>query len=356
MTAKEYKLRFIDALYNRNDGTGRTVVKAKANHKYVVRCPYCGDSSDPRKAHFYLHINPDDNSPILFNCFKCPVGGKLNQSVIEKLGITDDLLLGEIKSVNRNADMVDRKHVDGELDFLSLNYELPKVKESPKLDYLRSRLGIPFTLEQCEELKVITSLKEFLDLNHIRKLGCEPWVANMYERDYIGFLSHGNTYILFRDITNKNAFSWVKYPISKASVNSTIWYSIDSAVDLFTKDTITIHMAEGVMDIIGVKHHLVRKNENQIYIAVTGKSYLPIIYHLIKIGFCGYNVELKIYADNDAKFNKKNRKVEDTSIEFYRNQLKEIKLLFKSVHIIYNDIGKDFGVPKNMISIYSYKL
>ena len=77
-------------------------------------------------------------------------------------------------------------------------------------------------LEDFRKMKVITSLRDFLIYNNIRKLTCENYVANYLENNYIGFLSSGNSHILFRDITNKNQIRWYKYPITKESSTNRI--------------------------------------------------------------------------------------------------------------------------------------
>ncbi|HAU84555.1 MAG TPA: hypothetical protein DCW90_03305 [Lachnospiraceae bacterium] len=348
-----YKERFINALYKRD------FTPIKRGDSYVVRCPFCGDSSNPKKAHLYITINLDDNTPILYNCFRCPAGGVMNRDVMEKLNLDDPELTNGIGVLNRTTERYDQKHINNEETILHFDYKIPELKESPKLDYIRSRLGYNFSLCDFEDMKVITSLKEFLKLNKLKKITCPDWVAYMYERDYVGFLSHGNSHILFRDITGKNQYAWVKYPITESSKRGKIFYTLSGAVDIFTKDEITINIGEGVFDVLGVYYHFFYGNKNTINLAVTGKYYMQALYYMISLGLCGYNVTVNIFSDNDEKFNQKRdkkRTTNDTSMDTYRELFKDIKYMFKTINIFYNEIGKDCGVPKDKISLIKHKI
>ena len=350
-----YKQKFIDSLFQRE------FTPIVRGNSYVVRCPYCGDSSDPRKAHFYITIDMEQNTPILYNCFRCPAGGVMNKEVMEMLGMDNSELTNGIKVLNRTTERYDANQINSEEVILNFDYQLPEIRDGRKLNYIRDRLHLNFTNEDFKEMKVITSFREFLQVNHIKKLTCDKWIASMYERDYIGFLSHGNSHILFRDITGQNEIPWVKYPITEASRRGKIFYSISSSIDIFTKEEIVINLSEGVFDALGVYYHFHYQEPNVINIAVTGKYHLSVIYYLIRIGICGYNVTLNIYSDNDQKFNKKRQRTskkneDDTSLAHYQKLFQHVKYLFKSVYVYYNEIGKDCGVPKDEISLVRYKL
>ena len=351
MTNQEYKKRFIEALYNRD---GPAPKHPNSSH-YVIRCPYCGDSSDVTKAHFYIKIDLNDNSPIVYKCFRCPedTSGIMSKDVMERIGIDDPNLKDGIKLLNASSDRVDKKNINGQ-EMLYFDYQLPRLEECPKLDYIRDRLGVNISLEEFQDFKVITSLKKFLKLNKIKPLTCPDQIAYMYERDYVGFLSHGNSYILFRDITNQNQISWVKYPITEKSRGSRSFYSISSQIDIFTEDQIIVNLSEGVFDCLGVYYHVMNQRENVINIAVTGRYYEFIMYYLINLGIVGTNVTINIFSDNDKMFGKKNTK--STSIEYYQYIFRNFKYLYKNIFVYINEIGKDCGVRKNQISLVKTKL
>lgn len=346
-----FKKKFIESLYQR-DGPEPHI----RGNSYVVRCPYCGDSPDIRKAHFYITIHMDDETPILYNCFRCPVGGVVNKEVMARLGLMDEYLTSGITILNKSVVAYDKKEINQETKILVFDYELPEIKDGKKLDYIRNRLGVPFTMEDFYEMKVITSLRDFYKKNDIKKLTCSDKMAYFYEENFVGFLSHGNGYILLRDITGKADIPWIKYPVIEKAREGKVFYSLASQIDIFTEDTITVNLAEGVFDILGVYHHLHKKEKNTINIAVTGKYYETAMYYLIGLGIAGSNVRINIYADNDASFNKKGKTTNDTSIEYYQNLFKDLKYLFKVVYVYYNEISKDMGVPKEKIMLKKYKL
>ena len=351
LTNKEYKERFIEALMNRED----SITLQKSSSQYVTRCPFCGDSHDFHKAHLYIKINLEDNSPIVYNCFRCPASGAVNNSVLNVLGIFEEELQNQNKKFNKNSDKYDRKRINGGITISNFDFKLPEPKYGPKTDYLSRRLGKEFTIEELKDLKVITSLKEFCKLNNINELTCPERYAFAFEKDFIGFLTYGNSHILFRDITDKYDKAWIKYPITEKSKENKIFYSIPNDIDIFTNDTITINLSEGIFDIISVYANLGYNLENTINIAVTGKYYESVIYYLIDMGIIGGNVIINIFSDNDKDFNKKNRG-NDTTEEFFKEKFKYIKYLYKSVNLYYNMIYKDCGTTKENIKLKKIKL
>ena len=61
-----------------------------------------------------------------------------------------------------------------------------------KLNYISNRLGKKFIKEEFENMKVITSLYDFLAMNRIKDRPFENYVLNMLQRDYVGFMTNGN--------------------------------------------------------------------------------------------------------------------------------------------------------------------
>lgn len=349
MTNKEIKLKFLDRLYARD-----MWVKKKNDIQYLTRCPFCGDSSDPSHGHFYIKVDLSDNSNIMYNCFKCPAGGVVDKDVCERLDITDMDMLTDITNLNKTADKNDKKQIMGE-SFNIFDYKVPTPIYSPKIQYIENRLGVRLTEEDAKKIKIIPSFYQFLNENKIKELTCSPGIAKMFEEKYVGFLSYGNSHILFRDVTNTMEISWVKYPICRKSAENRIFYSISSQIDPFTEEPITINLCEGVMDAASIYLNLGYNKENTLTIAVTGKYYEPIIRYLVGLGLFGSNVYLNVFADNDAQFNKKNKQ-KDTDIEFYRKLFRNSKYLFKQVKIFYNIKMKDCGVRREDIILKEYKI
>lgn len=341
MNIQLYKKSLEEALMNRDIYTKRV------NRDWIqTRCPYCGDSHKRMDTgHFYIRLNPDDNQGIGYHCFKCPASGSMNKETLSLLNVDSSFLEG-ITMVNKYSDK--RRNDNNEAK--TFVFELPEnYTNAYKIKYIENRLQRNFTEEELKDMRVITSLNDFLKKNEIEYYNCKEKFAQMLESKYIGFLSNNGAYILFRDITDKSDISWYKYPISKESIGQKCIYSLSTEVDLFSNEIITINLSEGVFDCLSINYNL---NENNTYntlnIAICGKHYYPILKYLIGMGFVGSNIVVNIYADNDY--------TEDTSIDYYRNKFKDISFLFKEMNVFYNTKSKDCGVGKDAILLLKYKI
>lgn len=349
MTNKEVKENFISNLFSRGVYTRKV-----SNVEYVTRCPFCGDSNDPSHGHFYIHIDLDKNTNMVFNCFKCSTSGVVTKDVCKRLDIDDLNILSGVSTLNKTAEKIDKLSTTDNI--LKFDYDIPdKYKMDWKIMYIKNRLQIPLNESDLRKIKVVTSLYDFLNLNKIKKLTCENWQADMIEKYYIGFVSYGNGYILFRDVTGKMNIPWLKYPITEESREGRAFYTVGARIDPYTNDEININLCEGVMDAISVCYNLGYNGDNNLNIAVAGKFYEGILRYVISLGLFGDNVRVNIFADNDEKFNKKN-KGKDTTLDFYKKLFKHSKLLFKSVKVFYNIKQKDCGYPKSEIILKEYRI
>jgi hypothetical protein len=332
-----------------NDLLARDVfIKKVSDIQYYTRCPYCGDTQKTQNdGHFYIRINPNDNFPIFYYCFKCPAYGVMSVETLELLGI--DLskdYIAAVQTMNKSSDKLS-SHIN-EIKDIHFDYQLPDKYDRRKIQYMENRLGIHFTEKQLQDMKVITSFKNFLLLNNIKSVTCKPYIARLLEEKYIGFLTNNNSYILFRDTTEKENIRWLKYPITNDSRGQRIFYSIKSEIDLYTSDNIIINLSEGVMDCVSIAYNLDNEKENVLNIAVCGKVYYGVIRHLIEIGFIGENVIINIYSDHDY--------TDDTSVEHYRKTLQKFTYLVKEINVFYNTLYKDCGVTKDKILLQKEKL
>lgn len=365
MTNKQIKMDFITALYERD-----CYIKAVSNIQYITRCPYCGDTDKRQNdGHFYIRVNPDDDFPIVYNCFLCPAGGVLSSETLSLLEIDSVDLKSGLLQLNKTSRRVDKKGItSNETKFKSFDYKLPEIKRSEKTKYIETRLGRYFSNDDFKKMKVITSLRDFLILNKVKKLTCDNHLAFLYEKNYVGFLTHGNSHILLRDITEKEKIPWIKYPINDESRNNRVFYTIESELDIFTEDEITVNMSEGVFDAVSICYNLGYNKPNTLNLCISGKYYDTILLFLLGIGIVGSNVVINIFSDNDGDYNKKKRNDKgkyknyknipenSTSIDHYRKLLKNYKYLFKEINVYYNLASKDFGIPSDGIVIKKYKL
>ena len=351
MTNKQIKQDIIQALFNRPVYT-----KQVNNEEFRTRCPYCGDSQkNLNTGHMYIKINVEDNFPIVWNCFKCNEHGILTAETLALLEIDNVDLRSEVTSLNRTSDKVSAFRFLNNVKTIFFDYEIPKITRGKKTEYSEKRLGHSINDEDLRKMKIITSFREFLIHNKVKELLCDTAMAFRIEDHYVGFLSYGNSHILFRDITGKENYRWIKYPITQESKEGRLFYSIESSVDLFTDEKIIINLAEGPMDILSAYSNLGYDKENIMNIAVCGKQYVSMINYLTSIGFVGDNICLNIFADNDKEFNKNKNNVPMT-INLFKNMLKKYKHLYGEVNIYYNEKSKDIGVPISEIIINKTKI
>lgn len=351
MTNKEIKLAFIDSLYGRGE-----YIRQVNEVQYRTRCPFCGDSrSNPNTGHLYIKINPEDNYPMVYHCFKCEESGIVNDNLLLALNIGDINLKSSISTLNKTSDKIKGQKYFDDDKIVNFGYKLPEVKNYKKVRYIEDRLKVIITESDLSTFKIITSLKEFLVFNGIKEITMDRSICHMLERDYVGFLSFGGAYILFRDITDKQKYKWIKYPVTQESRGCKLFYSTSTSIDVFTKENININLSEGVMDIISAYKNLGYDSNNDLNIAVCGKQYLYVLNALGSMGFVGDNINLNIFSDNDEVFNN-NKNNKPTTIEYFKKLLNKQKYLYGNTNIYYNLIDKDIGVDLDKISLKKYKI
>ena len=105
-----------------------------------------------------------------------------------------------------------------------------------------------------------------------------------------------------------------------------------------TDENIHINIAEGSFDILGVYFHVKNMNrENNIYIAVNDSGYMSVLKYFLGLGLVGKNIIINIFSDKDKE------------PWFYKKLISELKSFVGKINLYYNELSKDFGVPKNQI-------
>lgn len=315
----------------------------------VVRCPFCGDSiKDLSHGHFYVKIDVDnDKVPVMYNCFRCKTSGVMKSEVLRSLEIHNLDLSSNLSRYNKKAVKELVKELGLKLGKLNYNVPLAKtnLSNNKKKQYIENRLGINFSFEELQNLKIVLSLKDFLLHNKIQNITCDAKRAVQINNDYVGFLSLKNNFIIFRDITDKHKERYIKYTLEKDLMNHGTFYSIPNIIDILTTGKIELHLAEGTFDILGVYHHITNKDiYNKIYVSVTGGDYVSPIKYFLNLGIVD-NVDIHIYSDSEVpKY-------------FYTKHIKKkFDIWVDNIYIHYNELSKDCGVPKEQISLLTYKI
>ena len=350
MTNKEIKEAFIDSLYSRGE-----YIRQVNSVQYQTRCPFCGDSKTKlNTGHLYIKINPEDNYPMVYHCFKCEESGIVDDSFLRTMDINDINLKSNIVSLNKTSDRIKGQKFLNEDKIINFGYKLPEIKDYKKIKYIEDRLENNLSSEDISKFKIITSLRDFLIYNNIKEITMENFICHNIEKNYVGFLSFGGAYILFRDVSNTQNYKWIKYPVTRESSGCKLFYSIENSIDVFNKENININLSEGVMDILSLYKNLKYNKDNDLNIAVCGKQYLSILNTLSGMGFVGSNINLNIFSDNDVTFNKKAKN--PTDVKYFKKLLNKQKYLYGNTNIYYNLIDKDIGVGLDKISLKKYKI
>lgn len=312
--------------------------------QYVTRCNYCGDSSDPAHGHFSIHIDINNDTPMMYRCLKCDASGLITDTVLEEAGVyLSSDMQSELKSFNRKA-AKKMNLVNVDMEHFNVPVYNDSLINSRKLDYLNRRLGTNIDYIEAQDMKVILNLYDFIKLNDMPTIAALKMSHIKFLNDnYIGFLSTNNNCITFRNITeNKSYMRYFKTLINPTNINPDTFYSLPNSIDLlYTKD-INVHISEGIMDILSVYKNVVNKKDNNFYYASCGFGYLTILKYLIHHGLnSGLNIH--IYSDNDKKdYDHFKYLFHRSSISYWMDHI--------WIHRNTYENEKDYGVPlKNII-------
>lgn len=321
----------------------------RSNNKQIaIRCPFCGDSKKPTSTHFGVLIDTaDEDSPVVFNCFLCNTHGIMTPSVLRTLEINDLTLNSGLIKLNRRAAKNMKKEMgitDNSFDFKAPLPDPEDEGNKAKKKYFEDRLNIKTTFEEMAGFKCIFKLGQFLRDNEIKTYTSTKDKAIHLHNNYLGFLTTRNEFINFRQVLESPYKRYEKYNVFKNLDNTRKFYTIPNQIDLLTDKTITINIAEGVFDIMGVYYHIFNKErENMIYVAVCGAGYVSVLKYFISMGVIG-NVKINIFSDSDK------------SPSYYVPIEKELKPWVSEINLFYNEKKKDFGEPKHNIRILKKKI
>ena len=307
-----------------------------------VRCPICGDSyKDPTDTHCYVNI--EGGKPVSYYCFKCSDGHWVNANFIRALGIIHPELVKWIRKYNmgfmgKESLKIEKKIIAGKGRVRIPSCHSTSYIEN-KLRRFRSRMGVELTRNDCAKLKIILSIKEFLEVNGLVPM-CKDKILDVLERKYLGFLSGDNSYIVFRNMMD-DEYRYINYPVFRHSGN---WgsksYILPGSINLMAED-IDLYMTEGVFDTLGVYFHVTNRAwKNTMYASICGAGYMALVQRVLHMGFIG-NLRLHIVSDQDK------------GILYYKNILHTYGKRLKSIDVWYNQHPgqKDTGVKKELIDL-----
>ena len=320
------------------------------DYNVVVKCPICGEGHKKHDhGHCYIGLI-NNHPPVVYHCFIGECSGIVTPEFLHSMDIFDSELDNILNIFNKSYDKLSKESrkiylVQKKKDNLIIPDILNYQNNINKLYYLQNRMKINFSLENCKNLRMVFSLYDFLEANDIKPntRRYKKRILNIVDNDYIGFLANNNSHIVFRNTKNNDNLRYLKYEIFDEIPQGSIIYTIpNTKCDIFSED-INLNIAEGTFDILGVYNSIYRGNKiNNIYAACCGSGYLNTIRYFIKMGFIG-NLNVNIYSDKDK------------DPAFYKKTYMNIKPWVKSINIFYNELSKDYGVPKDEIEVSQIK-
>jgi hypothetical protein len=322
--------------------------KRISDYKVVVKCPICGEGSKHHDhAHCYVGMI-NNGPPLVYHCFMNECSGVVTPEFLRSLDIYDNELENILnifnKSYSKNNAAERRIHY---VKKKKENIIIPEIKDNDlnqmKLHYMQYRLGVRFKYEHLQKFHIIFSLYDFLNENQIvpNPNYKKSKFLDILDRDYVGFLTTGSDYIVFRNTQDNKNLRYFKYDIFGSVSNANILYVLPTTCcDIFA-DSVNLNISEGPFDTLGVYCHLYKGEKiNNIYAACCGSGYLAAIKYFLKLGFI-HNLNVNIYSDSDKK------------PSYYKSIkiFEDIPPWVNNISIYYNTLSKDYGVPRKEINV-----
>ena len=319
-----------------------------------MKCLYCSDSIKSDHGHMYIHIPQNNDEAFMFFCFKCQVSGIVNSKTLIEWGIYSPEIGSEVDKLVKNASKTNKFKGYNSIHYSFYNNVFNIDLAKQKINYIKDRIGVELTIEECLRQKIILNLKEVLDYkyNNIEQYTRHPNIVQSLNDNFVGFLSLDNNFVNLRRICPEGILyegidkRYINYNMHNKQDNTEKMYVMPITLDLTRPQRIQIHIAEGPFDILSIKYNL-RRYEEGIFAAITGSGYLGFITHLI-IAYEIFFFDIHIYPDNDKH-----------GSDYIMRQIKDfIKPYGANLYIHRNNmIGeKDFGVTPDKISevIYNF--
>jgi hypothetical protein len=321
--------------------------EASGKTEVICRCPFCGDSRDPKHAHLYISVPRSEEELSFYDCKKCPAHGVVDIDFLRKIGCEDTSLLVEVSKHNAEVMSLPKYRSIKQIDIYPLNagYVREDLLNMAKLKYINDRIGSNFSISDLASLKIFLNLYDIINTNNL-ELTRHQLTCNDLDKWFIGFISYDNSYAGLRKLTNRELHKainkrYINYTLVNKKDDAKNFYVIPTTIDIFNPAPVKIHLAEGQFDILSIFYNLNNCNRNQnIYIACGGKSYSQALeFILLETGIINY--EVHYYPDKDV-----------TDQDFFYDVQMKVQLLPANI-IIHRNMypgEKDFGVPMSKIT------
>ena len=319
--------------------------RAQGDRWVIMRCRYCGDSSNPNSRHMGVKV-PQDNDVPFFNCFKCHTSGPVTVNTLLKWGLDDNNAIVDYSDyVSRVSKLPQNKKVLNTNTYKLRNNIISQSRISEiKLNYINNRLGLSLSYEELLSKKIVLNLNDLLQSNHINNITRDRMIVDQLDKGFLGFISQDNAFVNMRRLVSENKVDssiskrYINYNIFGKFDNTLRYYTIPTRIDITIPKKIKIYIAEGPFDILSIYYNLVPDHNHSIFTSILGSSYMQVIQFFLVDMRLPY-VEFHLFVDNDIQDEKIfpiARALYYFNIELY-------------IHRNRYQGEKDYGVPKDRI-------
>lgn len=313
-------------------------------------CPICGE----QRPKFYIGPFDSTDDPIRYNCFICKAGGYVDQYFLDTCNISDNLDV-EVLKANKGPGYATKTISNGDRQYYLNHYVISQNPLSDmKLKYINQRLGLNLTYKDCAENKIVLNISDLLSSNGINYYTRPEQAMKQLDAYFIGFLTRSCSEINMRNLVfgkpevndtfhESMRSKYINYKIFKNSAEND-FYILPCNIDI--SKMVRVFIAEGPMDILGIKYNLIKSTDNCIYIAGRGRAYENAMIWIIK-QLATTDLEIHMFPDKD---------VPNPTI---RNIILNTKSIFPMYRFfIHNNQyanEKDYGVPEWKISDFMWE-
>ena len=311
-------------------------LRPAANGELVMRCPRCGDSSNPSHGHLYARTE----GKAVWHCHRCGSGGRLSRGILSDMGLRGEAL--NAAAAMAGALVGPEGPRAGPPKAREWRIPKPRKKDVPKLWYLMER-GVELSpgravADDLRRLRAVADPAGFLEMNGLETKCPDP-------EAHVGFLSSNGDTLLLRRVDGGEPRWWTQRIAGEPGEPRGFWHPrtrIDSLAA-----PLRVGLAEGVFSTLGAMREYGGGSPDggELWMAALGKRFAPALEWVASLGWTDLRVEL--YLDED---------VSNGQAEQMLAKSRALRALRPRVEMCRNANGGDFGdpEPKRVWSLMSW--
>ena len=288
----------------------------------IAPCPFCGEHKQQKK---HYHLNIPKNIPC-FHCFHvdCNKSGTI-KTLCEKLEGADSsekfIDKDKIKEIQKSDIKISIPKEKKKLFLPEINEDAYKLKTL----YLKGRLK--YSIQDLKNIKgLIFDSNRFIEENKIKLDDKLLRVKDYLQTNFIGFLTEGESLVVFRNIDELAEFKFFK--LFTEQTRFLDYYKLPGG----NYNSNHVVVAEGIFDIFNehIFDYTLLKKDVKLYAAGLSTSYDSLIKSLVfneKI----YKIDVSILSDRGV------------GLDYYRKIKKFNSHIINRMDVYYNRNAKDFG-------------